>query len=509
MLFKTYSINTSMNTIFYPPFVNDPLHNIKTSVQTSLINNLKTNNILFDSIITLIIITIIGQLINYISSNVTKIPNYTSNIINYFKKLFYNKNTNVYTKKIIISEITEQKELNKLYNAYFWYLTKNINLIKESPLHYSFTNDITLDEKEKLRDSTINQSLHNYTTKEFTYKKYIIKYSFENKIINIYGDKERKRENNIINLETEYKNSDTNDIFIDLSKYIMLEYIKSQTTFIWKQKIFYLKDNEWIDMPSNNLRNINTLILKENQKEKLFDQIKLFFESEKWYCERDIPYQIGYLLYGPPGTGKTSFIKTISNYTKRHIHYLNLSQVSNDTQLVELLKDIKYDTTILVIEDIDCLTDILHDRNITNPTEIINETLATTQAIMDVIKTVTHKDNDKFTIENKLTLSGILNALDGVFNFHGRILILTSNKPEVLDKAFLRPGRVDNIEYFSNCDTYQLISLYKCFYDNINDTIINKIKQIPNDKYSPAHIINIFLKNRLTPEHALECLITN
>jgi ATP-dependent 26S proteasome regulatory subunit len=234
-----------------------------------------------------------------------------------------------------------------------------------------------------------------------------------------------------------------------------------------------------------------------------------FFESEKWYCERDIPYQIGYLLYGPPGTGKTSFIKTISNFTKRHIHYLNLSQVSDDTQLVELLKDIKYDSTILVIEDIDCVTDILHDRNKPIQNNTTNETIATTQAIMDVIKTVSQQDTNKRTIENKLTLSGILNALDGVFNFHGRILIMTSNKPEILDKAFIRPGRVDYSEHFSNCNTYQLTGLYKCFYDNIDQSIKNKINSIQCNRYSPAHVINVFLKNRTTPNLAIEELINN
>lgn len=41
------------------------------------------------------------------------------------------------------------------------------------------------------------------------------------------------------------------------------------------------------------------------------------------------------------------------------------------------------------------------------------------------------------------TLSGLLNIVDGVAAHEGRILIMTTNAPEKLDNALLRPGRVD------------------------------------------------------------------
>jgi len=42
-----------------------------------------------------------------------------------------------------------------------------------------------------------------------------------------------------------------------------------------------------------------------------------------------------------------------------------------------------------------------------------------------------------------LNLAGLLNVLDGVVDTPGRLLVMTSNHPEVLDPALIRPGRID------------------------------------------------------------------
>ena len=49
-----------------------------------------------------------------------------------------------------------------------------------------------------------------------------------------------------------------------------------------------------------------------------------------------------------------------------------------------------------------------------------------------------------------ITLSGLLNAIDGNASQEGRLLILTSNNPDALDDALVRPGRVDKKVYFGN-----------------------------------------------------------
>ena len=44
---------------------------------------------------------------------------------------------------------------------------------------------------------------------------------------------------------------------------------------------------------------------------------------------------------------------------------------------------------------------------------------------------------------DKLDLSGLLNVLDGVVDTPNRILVMTTNHPEKLDPALIRPGRID------------------------------------------------------------------
>jgi len=64
---------------------------------------------------------------------------------------------------------------------------------------------------------------------------------------------------------------------------------------------------------------------------------------------------------------------------------------------------------------------------------------------------------------DKLNLSGILNALDGVVDSPNRILIMTSNHPEKLDPALIRPGRIDKkflLGYLSGLCCSQMVAHY-------------------------------------------------
>ena len=43
----------------------------------------------------------------------------------------------------------------------------------------------------------------------------------------------------------------------------------------------------------------------------------------------------------------------------------------------------------------------------------------------------------------RVTFSGLLNAIDGATSTEGRVIFMTTNYPERLDPALIRPGRVD------------------------------------------------------------------
>lgn len=65
---------------------------------------------------------------------------------------------------------------------------------------------------------------------------------------------------------------------------------------------------------------------------------------------------------------------------------------------------------------------------------------------------------------SRITLSGLLNALDGVGAQEGRILFATTNKYSSLDPALCRPGRMDIHIQFKLASRYQARELYRCFY---------------------------------------------
>merc|ERR1719203_2373898 len=65
--------------------------------------------------------------------------------------------------------------------------------------------------------------------------------------------------------------------------------------------------------------------------------------------------------------------------------------------------------------------------------------------------------------KDKLNLSGLLNVLDGVVDTPERILIMTTNHPEQLDPALIRPGRIDKkilLGYMSPAHATSMINHY-------------------------------------------------
>lgn len=73
--------------------------------------------------------------------------------------------------------------------------------------------------------------------------------------------------------------------------------------------------------------------------------------------------------------------------------------------------------------------------------------------------------NAKLARLDSISLSGLLNAIDGVASHEGRILIMTTNKPESLDEALIRPGRVDVQVAFKNASSTQAAELFRRMYE--------------------------------------------
>jgi ATPase family associated with various cellular activities (AAA) len=80
---------------------------------------------------------------------------------------------------------------------------------------------------------------------------------------------------------------------------------------------------------------------------------------------------------------------------------------------------------------------------------------------------------------DQLSLSGLLNVLDGVVDTPGRILIMTTNHPEMLDPALIRPGRVDKkimLGYMDPIDVIKMLELY--FQTELSDEQSDRVHAV-------------------------------
>jgi ATP-dependent 26S proteasome regulatory subunit len=421
------------------------------------------------------------------------------------------KEKKLYDKDVEINYLNQQKSVNEMFKPVLWYImrTDDIDLLLDSPLYFTLDDKIEKDshliENFKEGNFKINKSIVNNKWKKLKFKGCEIEYLLSSNIVTVYNtnaDQKKEKENFQIRLHTIVDEFTKSDILDEFCKFCCTEYAKSLTSTKWEQQIYRNKNGKWEGTPSGNFRKIETVILKDGIKEDIQEDMKLFLSREDWYKKRGIPYSRGYLFYGTPGTGKTSMIHALSNYCQRHIHYLMLNEISNDSELFDLLKQIKYKETVLVIEDIDCMTDIIQQRTKKNdkvteeqkmPTIVINTGMPCDRGMS------CDKDDKK---SGKLTLSGLLNALDGVFDKDKRILIMTTNHSEILDDALIRPGRIDRNFLFDNCDKDQVKKLYEMFFEKeCNKTLIERID---DKKYSPATLVGLFLRHIDKPDKSFD-----
>lgn len=184
-------------------------------------------------------------------------------------------------------------------------------------------------------------------------------------------------------------------------------------------------------------RPLSSVILDSGVSERIVNDVNEFTNNSQWYTERGIPYRRGYLLYGPPGCGKSSFITALAGHLEYSICLLNLSDRNlTDDRLNHLLITAP-EQTIILLEDVDST---FVSREESNEMKRAYEGLS------------------------RLTLSGLLNALDGVASTEGRVVFMTTNYLERLDPALIRPGRVDLKQLIGYATQTQLTHMFSRFY---------------------------------------------
>jgi mitochondrial chaperone BCS1 len=224
------------------------------------------------------------------------------------------------------------------------------------------------------------------------------------------------------------------DIFRNMMKDVFEQFVQKEK----KKPELYAWGSwgEWQQVHAFQPRTLDSVILPEEDKKRVVREIESFKEGRDWYRTMGIPYRKGLLFYGPPGTGKTSLVTGLSSHFNSNVYILKLSDMT-DANLVESAKNVE-PNSFIIVEDID---DIKASNKRTNM----------------------NKDKKE---SKSVTLSGLLNVLDGLLSPVGAIFILTTNHKEALDPALIRPGRVDlqlNITYATD---EQKRALYSRFFQD-------------------------------------------
>ncbi|EON99766.1 putative mitochondrial chaperone bcs1 protein [Phaeoacremonium minimum UCRPA7] len=214
----------------------------------------------------------------------------------------------------------------------------------------------------------------------------------------------------------------------------------------------------WQRCMSRTSRPFSTVILNEKVKNDLIDDVTDYLNpaTRRWYSNRGIPYRRGYLLYGPPGTGKSSLSLALAGFFKMRIYIVSLSSVTaNEENLAALFAELPRRCVVL-LEDIDT-AGLTHTREENKTQEAGGSDMVPGQVTPGQTPAVPLPTG-------RLSLSGLLNILDGVASQEGRVLIMTTNHLEKLDKALIRPGRVDMIVKFDLADGGMIASIFRAIF---------------------------------------------
>ncbi|KAL4243022.1 AAA ATPase family protein [Abortiporus biennis] len=237
--------------------------------------------------------------------------------------------------------------------------------------------------------------------------------------------------------------------------------------------------DNWRHVASRPKRPLTSIVLDPGVKDLLLEDARDFLDSKSWYVERGIPFRRGYLLYGAPGSGKTSMIQSIAGELGLNVYIISLSRSGlDDTTLSELISELP-ERCIALMEDIDAA----FNRGITRKFGDTNSDGDANDG----------EEDKTSTPASRITLSGLLNALDGIGAQEGRILFATTNCYSSLDPALCRPGRMDLHIEFKLASKYQAEELFKRFYlptdadDDVSDkTESDSIKNDPDIPVDPS-----------------------
>jgi len=386
-------------------------------------------------------------------------------------------------------------------------ISKELGILFEIIVEQDFSEESSDDKKQKKT---------NINAKNYIYR--ISKQGKEN-----YPILKKFMDNCVLEFENETINKTQQQIF---------EFIKSEKDEDDKSRLSYRTtdfiSNKHLDKNIffENKPAFISYIDKFSNKQQHLPDGKSVHELE--YEDAGITFKAGILLFGEPGCGKSCTIRGILNRTGRHGVLVRWSNIKTCSDFVGIFRSAinnkKYNLRELcfIFEDFDAnkdevlkkRSDTVGDLQVTkevqdyeNPPNAIEEIVKKSndnqlKSVQDMLQTITKSNTDE------LTLECVLNTIDGIVELHDAMYIFTTNMDiNKLDKAFIRPGRIDYMLELKRATASIIREMveYKYRHSNIDmSRYKDYFKCMRDDKITPAEVQKTYLK--YGPENIEECL---
>ncbi|CAI9109347.1 OLC1v1009151C1 [Oldenlandia corymbosa var. corymbosa] len=269
---------------------------------------------------------------------------------------------------------------------------------------------------------------------------------------------------------------------------------KDQGYIYWRPK--------WSFINYHHPATFDTLGMDPQKKEEILVDLESFKKGKDYYKKVGKAWKRGYLLYGPPGTGKSTMIAAMANLLDYDIYDLELTSVKENAELKQLLIETST-KSIIVIEDIDCSLNLTGTRK---KNEKGSEEKNDDNAEKKKKKQRETEDPQK----SKVTLSGLLNFIDGIWSACGeeRIIIFTTNHVEDLDPALIRRGRMDMHIEMSYCKFEAFKILAKNYLDIDEHPLFGEIRELLEENdVSPCDVAENLMPRGKSSDHVESCLL--